>query len=148
MKIKRILLIFTVLLPILLPFPSELGQADSHKIYLKKTYSDSAGFSNSRKERAKEIYKIRVTAYSSTYDQCDSNPFITASGTHVHDGTLAANCMPFGAKVRLPDIYGNKIFIVEDRLAPRMGCSTIDIWFPDRNSALHFGTIYTTIEVI
>ena len=150
MKIIKILLILAIIIPVFLPFPSELGQADTHKIYTKMSYSNSSSFSSAinRKERAKKIIKVRVTAYSSTYDQCDSSPFITASGTHVHDGTLAANCLPFGAKVRLPNYFGNKIFTVEDRLAPRLGCSTVDIWFPDRASALQFGSTYTTIEII
>lgn len=150
MKIMKFLLILAIIITGFLPFPAEFGQADSHKIYTKISYSNSSSFSSAinRKERAKKIIKVRVTAYSSTYDQCDGSPFITASGTHVHDGTLASNCLPFGTKVRLPNYYGNKIFTVEDRLAPRLGCTTIDIWFPNRNSALQFGSIYTTIEVI
>lgn len=138
----KFLLILAIIIPIFLPFPSELSQADTHKLYAIKTYAIN------RKERAKKIIKVRVTAYSSTYDQCDASPFITASGTHVHDGTLAANCLPFGTKVRLPGYFGNKIFTVEDRLAPRLGCSTIDIWFPNRASAMQFGSIYTTIEIL
>jgi len=60
---------------------------------------------------------VVVTAYSSTYDQTDSTPFITASGSYVSDGTVACNFLRFGDRVRFPEVYGDKIFIVEDRMA-------------------------------
>ena len=59
---------------------------------------------------------VLVTAYSSTVDQCDSTPFITASGIHVHNGTVAANFLRFGTKIKFPVLFGDKIFIVEDRM--------------------------------
>jgi len=46
---------------------------------------------------------VVVTAYSSTPDQSDDTPFIPASGSTVHPGTLAANFLRFGTKVRFPD---------------------------------------------
>ena len=67
---------------------------------------------------AKKTVRLTVTAYSSTVDQSDTDPFTTASGTQVHDGTLAANFLPIGTRVRLPDQFGNKIFVVE----PISGC--------------------------
>lgn len=93
------------------------------------------------------VVDVRVTAYSSTPDQCSGNPFITASGSHVHDGTIAANCLPFGTIVKFPEIYGDKEFVVEDRSAPRWGCNSFDIWMTDRGSALAFGKAYTTVEI-
>ena len=52
-----------------------------------------------------------VTAYSSTPDQTDATPFITANGTTVHDGIIAANWLKFGTRVRIPDMFGDKVFI-------------------------------------
>ena len=100
------------------------------------------------KKAPRKVMDIRITAYSSTIGQTDSTPFITANGTCVHDGIIAANCFPFGTKVRIPDLFGDKIFTVQDRMAVRMGCSTIDIWFADTWSARQFGKKYSKIEVL
>lgn len=81
---------------------------------------------------------VTVTAYSSTVDQCDSSPFITASGTHVRDGVIATNLLAFGTKVKFPSIYGDKIFVVEDRMNKRFS-NRADIWFSTREEAKRFG---------
>lgn len=90
---------------------------------------------------------VTLTAYSSTVDQCDDTPFITANGTHVHDGTIAANFLRFGTKVRIPEYFGDKIFTVEDRTHPRYG-DRIDIWMETRQQALNFGIRRLKIEVL
>lgn len=93
----------------------------------------------------KEKRLVTVTAYSSTVDQTDSTPFITANGTHVHDGTIAANFLKFGTKVRFPSIYADKIFIVEDRMKSNV---KMDIWFPSRQEAKNFGVKRVYVEVL
>ena len=90
---------------------------------------------------------VIVTAYSSTTWQTDDSPFITASGTAVREGVVAANFLPIGTKIKLPDLYGDKIFVVEDRMHPRQKY-VVDIWFPSYSEALNFGTKYTKIQVI
>ena len=90
---------------------------------------------------------VIVTAYSSTVDQCDSTPFLTASGARVHDGTLAANFLRFGTKVKFPTIYGEKIFIVEDRMKPSVS-RKVDLWFPARNEAIIFGVKKTEMLIL
>lgn len=90
---------------------------------------------------------VAASAYSSTPDQTDDSPFITASGTLVHDGIVAANFLPMGTKIRIPQLYGNKIFTVEDRMNKRYW-QKIDIWFPDRESALKFGVKTLKIEIL
>ena len=94
-----------------------------------------------------KTYTVRATGYSSTVDQTDSSPFITAKGTYVRDGIIAANFLPFNTKIRIPEIYGDRIFIVEDRMNKRYW-HNIDIWFPERNLALWFGSQHVTIEVV
>lgn len=89
---------------------------------------------------------VMATAYSSTPEQTDDTPFTTASGTTVREGTLAANFLPFGTKVMLPEIYGDRMFTVEDRMHPRKGYQ-VDIWFPNTEEAIHFGAKTTYIEV-
>jgi 3D (Asp-Asp-Asp) domain-containing protein len=88
-----------------------------------------------------------VTAYSSTPDQTDATPFVTANGTTVHDGIIAANWLKFGTRVRIPDMFGDKVFIVADRMNPRFD-DRADIWMPDRQSAMNFGLRRLTIEVL
>ena len=94
-----------------------------------------------------KTYTVRATAYSSTIDQTDDTPFVTASGTNVRDGILATNFLPFGTKIRIPEIYGDKVFIVEDRMNRRYWYN-IDIWFPERSLAMAFGSKKVTIEIV
>src|SRR3989338_8607077 len=90
---------------------------------------------------------VIVTAYSSTPDQTDSTPFITASGAYVRDGIVASNFLRFGTRVRFPELYGNKVFIVEDRMAKK-NSHKIDIWFENRWQAINFGVKKTKIEIL
>ncbi len=90
---------------------------------------------------------VVVTAYSSTTWQTDDTPFTTASGTSVREGVVAANFLPIGTRIKLPDLYGDKIFTVEDRMHPRQKY-VVDIWFPSYSEALNFGAKYTNIQVI
>jgi len=83
-----------------------------------------------------ESMNVVITAYSSTPDQTDSSPFVTASNKRVRDGIIAANFLPFGTKVKFPALFGNKEFTVEDRMKSN---TKVDIWFFDRESALRFG---------
>lgn len=89
-----------------------------------------------------------LTGYSSTEDQTDSTPFITASLKHVEDGIVANNLLPFGTKIRIPELYGDKEFVVEDRMHFRKGKYNLDIWFPTREDATNFGVKKAYIEVI
>jgi len=91
---------------------------------------------------------VVVTAYSSTVWETDSDPFITAAGTWVRDGIIANNLLPFGTKVRMPEIYGDKIFVVEDRMNSRKGNYHFDIWFPSYWEAKEFGAQQTYIEIL
>ncbi len=69
---------------------------------------------------APQAMAMRITAYSSTVDQTDSTPFITANGVHVHDGVVATNALPFGTQIKIPALFGDKVFTVEDRMARRI----------------------------
>lgn len=96
---------------------------------------------------AKKI-KMVITAYSSTPDQTDDTPFITASGKEVVDGIVANNMLPFGTKIRIPALYGDKIFTVEDRMHKRKGIYHADIWFPEYQQAKQFGAKLLEIEIL
>lgn len=95
-----------------------------------------------------EKIKVIVTAYSSSPEETDETPFITAAGTWVKDGIVANNMYSFGTKIKLPEIFENKVFIVEDRMHSRKGFYQVDVWFPTKESALAFGTKITEMEVL
>lgn len=94
-----------------------------------------------------ETRTVWITAYSSTADQTDDTPFITASGRYVRDGVIAANFLPFGAKIIIPSLFGNKIFTVEDRMSSKKK-NNVDIWMITRKGALDFGAHYANITVV
>lgn len=89
---------------------------------------------------------IPVTAYNSLPGQTDSTPFNTADGTYVRDGLIAANFLPLGTRVKFPELYGDKEFIVKDRMNPRYTYKA-DIWMEHYSDAIAFGLQYTTIEI-
>jgi len=96
---------------------------------------------------ANRVLYMRVTAYTSLPDETDSTPFITAMGTEVHDGVVATNILPFGTKIQIPALFGDKIFTVEDRMNRRMK-NVLDIWMPTKTKALRFGVNYTSIVIV
>jgi len=102
---------------------------------------------NPQPQPVREIQVI-VTGYSSTIDQTDLDPFITAAGTWVRDGIVANNYLLMGTKIRMPELYGDKVFVVEDRMSWTKGNYQIDIWFPSYWEALNFGAKRTYIEVL
>jgi len=99
-------------------------------------------------KKAVKIIKVIVTAYSSTEDQTDSTPFITASNKYVKDGIVANNMLPFGTKIRIPGLYGDKVFTIEDRMNKRKSNYHIDIWMPSKPLAVNFGVKTAEIEVL
>lgn len=95
----------------------------------------------------KEKIRLFVTAYSSSPDETDDTPFITASGKHVADGILATNLFPFGTKARIPELFGEKVFIIEDRMHHRFR-DRVDIWMPTKEDAKKFGKKVAEIEIL
>ncbi len=91
--------------------------------------------------------KVWITAYSSSPDETDDTPLITASGKVVHDGVVAANFLPFGTKVKIPELFGEKIFTVYDRMHKRK-TNVVDVWMVSKYQAIQFGAAYTHIEVL
>jgi len=98
-------------------------------------------------------YNIWVTTYNSLSAQTDSTPCITASGFNLcendQENIIATNFLhlPFGTKVRFPELFGDKIFTVEDRMNSRY-YGTADIWLRDNARAKTFGKKWTTIEIL
>lgn len=91
---------------------------------------------------------ITLTAYSSTPDQTDGDPFTMASGQRVYDGAIAMNGVRFGTKVRFPEIYGNKVFTVLDRMNARYGENIADQWMETREAAIQWGARIVKMEIL
>ncbi|MFH0952430.1 MAG: hypothetical protein V1838_04580 [Patescibacteria group bacterium] len=102
---------------------------------------------NKQKPAKKSVW-LTVTAYSSTPDQTSGDPFITASGERVRDGIIAHNFLPFGTKVRFPDVYGDKVFTVKDRLHERYGYYMADMWMETREEAIQWGAKIIKMEIL
>ncbi|MDI6785484.1 MAG: 3D domain-containing protein [bacterium] len=93
-------------------------------------------------------YYVTATAYTPSIFECDSSPFITASGRKVRDGMIAVSrdlykILPFGSKVRIK----NKIYIVEDLMNKRWK-KRIDFFMWSKESARTFGKRSVVIEVL
>ncbi len=89
--------------------------------------------------------RVLSTAYSSTADQTDISPFITASGLHTGPGVIAANWLPLGTQVRI----GQQIYTVWDRMNSRYnGKYVLDIWKPTRTQALNYGVRIIKVEIV
>ncbi len=92
-----------------------------------------------------------MTAYNSDPAQTDSTPCITANGfdvcKHNVEDTIAANFLKFGTKVRIPELYGDRVFVVRDRMNKRYS-DRVDIWMKEKVDARKFGVKVAKIEVI
>ena len=95
-----------------------------------------------------KVKTIVMTAYTSTRDQTDADPYTTASGSKVRDGIIAMNGVPFGTKIRIPEKFGAKVFVVQDRMHARYGSSRADIWMKNRNAAKQWGVRRVKVEIL
>ena len=102
------------------------------------------------KAAVRKTYTIPITAYTSEVGQTDNTPCITASGLDLckrnQEDIVAANFLPIGTRVRIPEFYGDRIFTVQDRMNARYD-HHMDIWMKSLPAAKQFGLKTTTIEV-
>jgi len=92
--------------------------------------------------------KVVITGYSSTSWETDETPELTAAGTLTREGIVANNGLPIGTKIKIPELYGDKVFVVEDRMSRQKGKYQVDIWFPSYWEAKNFGAKRTYIEIL
>lgn len=106
---------------------------------------------NTANVKIKKVNYHLVTAYNSEPAQTDDSPCITANGfdlcEHGIEDSIAANFLPFGAKVRMPEIFGEKIFVVRDRMNARHK-NKIDVWMLEKQDAKQFGVKLAKIEIL
>ncbi len=92
-----------------------------------------------------------VTAYNSEAGQTDDSPCITANGfdvcQHGIEDTIAANFLPFGTKVKIPAVFGDKVFVVRDRMNQRF-TNRLDVWMAEKLDAKQFGVKLAKIQIL
>ena len=91
--------------------------------------------------------RVIITAYTSRPEETDSTPFITASGSGVRMGIVASNFLPIGTQIKMPELFGDKVFYVEDRMNPRYK-DRIDVWLPSLEEAKKFGVKKAKILIL
>ncbi|OGL95610.1 hypothetical protein A2348_01830 [Candidatus Uhrbacteria bacterium RIFOXYB12_FULL_58_10] len=98
----------------------------------------------------RHLLTVPITAYTSDLAQTDNTPCIAARGfdlcAHDEEDVIATNFLPMGTKIRIPDLYGNRVFTVVDRMNKRYD-RHVDIWMREYSDAKSFGLKFATIEV-
>lgn len=153
LKLEKIILILIILE---LSFPQHiLAKTQENQIESEVSISQTSLITEIKLpiiEEIKSNYKTKVlaTAYNSLQAQTDASPCITASGLDVCQRNLediiAANFLPFGTKIKIPELYGDRIFYVQDRMNKKY-YKQIDIWLKSYQDAKNFGYQYVEIEV-
>lgn len=114
----------------------------------EETILERADLPDSGERQPDRKLVVSLSAYTSTVDQCDDDPFIAASGKRVYDGMIAVNGLPMGTKIKIPSLFGDKIFTVDDRMNARYGVGNMDIWMDtSRAEALKFGRKNVEVEI-
>jgi 3D (Asp-Asp-Asp) domain-containing protein len=126
-----------------------IGETNNSSVIEPAQYSSSLVNQAPIPEPELEIKTVEaiVTAYSSRVAETDSTPFITAAGTLVHSGVAAANWLPIGTEIRIPEYFGDQVFVIEDRMHVR-NSDKVDVWFPSTSEALRFGKQRARIEIL
>ncbi len=149
----KIFLIFFIISGVFFEFPSKASNAEFNlDLPEMVVFQGNTLFpiSNPKNPEPKVIKRLNVivTAYSSSPWETDGDPHITAAGTNVRYGIVANNFLPLGTKIKIPEIFGDEIFIVEDRMNWRKGKYQVDVWFENYLKAKEFGAKETYIEVL
>lgn len=140
--ITKHLIIILVLILIVLAIPVKLNNITDH-------------YNLERQDSKRKIielgYRI-VTAYSSSPDETDSTPFITASNQKVRRGIIATNELPMGTKITISGLENScvsdiTVFEVQDRTNRRYNYR-IDIWCESKEEALEIGRQTRLIEIV
>ncbi|TBH17560.1 hypothetical protein ETP66_08850 [Thermus thermamylovorans] len=114
----------------------------------------------------RRVMVLEATAYTSSPRETWGNPFVTATGTRTRIGVLAVSrdllgVLPYGTRVRLRDLgtvhgrgkgqfdpfFREVVFVVEDTMNARWR-NRVDVWMPDRATALRFGRRLVELEVV
>jgi len=126
-------------------------EASPEEVVLEKEEGPVNNFPQADIVKAIRTGYYSVTAYNSEVGQCDDTPCITANGfnlcEHGIEDTVATNALKFGTKVRMPELFGDRVFIVRDRMNKRY-TDRFDIWMKEKKDAINFGLKVVKIEIL
>jgi 3D (Asp-Asp-Asp) domain-containing protein len=100
----------------------------------------------------RRVVTMAVSAYTSEVAQTDASPCTTASGLNVCERNAEDivatnyNYLPFGTAIRIPELFGDRIFYVHDRMNKRY-TATVDVWMKDIAEARQLGRKTTKVEI-
>lgn len=123
------------------------AQDKPKKVWNKINAPDLQTVAATSSEAAVKTVTVMTTAYTSDPAETDGSPFTTANGTQVYDGVVAANFLKFGTRIRIPDYYGDKVFVVHDRMNARY-TQRVDVWMLKKADARQWGVRRIRIEVL
>ena len=128
-----------------------LAIATAIVLFFSSAYAAANGDVVLIKETPRELTPIEtftgiVTGYSSTEEQTDDTPFVTASGSRVHVGTIACpSRLDFGTIIEIRGVR----YVCEDRMASKFRSGNyFDIWYPSEADAIHLGRVRTEVKVL
>lgn len=88
-------------------------------------------------------FMAQVTAYTSSVEETDDTPFISADGNHVYDGLIACpRRIPFGT----PVIIEGREYKCGDRMHPRFD-HRFDIWVATKAEAYEWGVREVVVAI-
>ncbi len=95
---------------------------------------------------AVETFDAEVTAYTSTEEETDDTPFLTASGDTVGPGTIACpSRLKFGTIIQIE----NRFFKCNDRMNARYRHTNhFDIWVESKAEAIAWGRKTVQVSII
>jgi len=159
--ITAVLLTLVVLVPMPtfaeitnMDYLAKIGQASSDKDVSEGDFASKIKNQLPKNKDNDVFYKkyITFTAYNSEVAQCDSSPCITANGfnvcEHGIEDTIAMNGIRMGTKIRIPELFGDRVFTVRDRMNSRYDSNRGDIWMVDKQEAREFGVKITRVEIL
>lgn len=105
-----------------------------------------------------KTYVVSASGYNAVRGQTDASPCRAASGLNIctTDLNIVAanicdshgnNIIPLHTAIKIPSLYGDTIFFVEDRMNKRY-CNNIDVLLPDYASAMNLGRRIVRIEIV
>lgn len=89
-------------------------------------------------ETGETIIRVKLTAYTSSADECGHSHGITKSGERARDGSVACNFLPFYARIKIPELFGDKEFVIHDRMKKRKW-NFVDVWVDNKKKAFKIG---------
>ena len=103
----------------------------------KYTLVEKESFPKSENRAPRYIKTVLATAYSSDPRQTDDTPCTPAMGgfnlcenfeKYGTEDAIANNCLRLGTVVKFPEMFGDREFVVRDRMNSRYDCHRIDFW--------------------